>query len=150
MNGLIEFEVEKLFGSSINRAAIILKKRLTIMLKEAGYNITPEEFSILSRLWEKDGMSQSELVDKTIKDKSRVTRLLGSLSYKAYIYKETYEEDRRNQNIFLTERGKELRVNIMPIVLKLLSQASDGIKNEDMATTQTVLNEIFKNLNKLE
>lgn len=150
MNNIIEFEIEKSLGFSINRASIILRKRLTIMLKDAGYNITPEEFSILSRLWEEDGISQSELVDKTIKDKSRVTRLLGSLFEKSYVYKETQKEDRRNQIVYLTESGRKLKTNIVPIVLELLLQASDGINQEDIETTQKVLSEIFKNLNKLD
>lgn len=151
MNLIIEdFHIEGAMGSIINRAAIIIKKRLFSMLKEAGYDITPEEFSLLSRLWEADGVSQTELVEKTLKDKTRVTRLLGGLIEKSYIRKRVDEGDRRNYIVYLTEEGKAIRLVIIPIVIGLMKQASEGIEQGDIDVAKKVLKKIFENLNSID
>lgn len=148
MDFLIEnFHIDDALGHIINRAAIIIRKQLTVKVKEAGYNITPEEFSILSRLWEKDRISQKELVEKTLKDKTRVTRLLGGLIDKCYIKKDIEESDRRNYIVYLTEEGKALKLCIIPIVIKLMKQTAEGIEQRDIDVTKKVLGKIFKNLN---
>lgn len=144
------FNIEDTLGFNINRASIILRKRLTAMLKDVGVDITPEEFSILSRLWEEDGITQSLLVEKTIKDKTRVTRLLNSLINKSYVYKEIKEDDRRNQIVFLTKQGMSVKAIIVPIVLKLMQQASQGIVSEEIEMANNVLRRIFSNLNDIE
>jgi DNA-binding MarR family transcriptional regulator len=144
------FYIEDALGSIINRAAIIVKKRLHGMLKDAGYDITPEEFSLLSRLWETDGVPQTELVEKTLKDKTRVTRLLGGLIEKAYVRKTVDETDRRNYIVYLTEEGKSMRSVIVPIVIQLMKQASEGIEKKDINVAKTVLKKVFLNLNSIE
>ena len=148
MNFMIEnFNIDDALGHMINRAAIIIRKHFTMKVKEAGYDITPEEFSILSRLWEEDRISQTELVEKTLKDKTRVTRLLSGLIDKSYVKKEIDEADRRNYIVYLTEEGKALKTSIIPIVMKLMKQAAEGIEQEDIDATKRVLGKVFKNLN---
>jgi len=145
-----DFKIENALGFNVNRTSIVFRKRLTAMLKEAGYEITPEEFSLLSRLWEEDGITQTLLIEKTLKDKTRVTRLLGGLTKKSYVYRQIKEDDRRNQVVFLTEQGKALKVIIVPIVLELMSRAAVGITREEVDITQSVLRRIFSNLNEME
>ena len=148
MNFMIEnFNIDDALGHMINRAAIIIRKQFTMKVKEAGYDITPEEFSILSRLWEEDRISQTELVEKTLKDKTRVTRLLSGLIDKSYVKKEIDEADRRNYIVYLTEEGKALKISIIPIVIELMKQAAEGIQQEDIDATKRVLGKVFKNLN---
>ena len=117
MTAIDNFKIEETFGFMINRTSIILKKCLTTRLKDKGIDLTPEEFSLLSRLWEENGITQSSLVEKTIKDKAIVTRLLNNLIKKGYVYKKVNEDDRRNQIVFLTEEGHKLQNIIIPIVL---------------------------------
>jgi MarR family transcriptional regulator, organic hydroperoxide resistance regulator len=143
------FSIEDVLGSIINKAAIIIRKRLSIMLKEKGYDITPEEFALLSRLWETDGVPQSELVEKTLKDKTRVTRLLGGLVDKSYVKKEVDKSDRRNYIVSLTEKGKDMRTLAIPIVIQLMKQAVEGIDSRDVDVTKKVLKKVFENLNSI-
>jgi len=51
------FNLENTLGYLINRCAIWLKQELTHRFKQAGYDITPEEWAIRNRLWEQDDMS---------------------------------------------------------------------------------------------
>jgi len=142
-----DFKIENMLGFSINRASIILRKRLTTMLKDAGYDITPEEFALLSRLWEEDGISQSTLIEKTLKDKTRVTRLLNGLTKKSYVYKKTKEDDKRNQIVYLTDEGLSIKFAIIPIVQELMMLTTEGISTDELKITKSVLSKIFSNLN---
>lgn len=141
------YTIENMLGFNINRAAIIFRKRLSQALKDKGIDITPEEFAILSRLWEDDGILQNHLVEKTLKDKTRVARLLGNLKDKSLIYKEINEDDKRKQFVYLTPQGRKLQSVIVPIVLALMAQAGGNISPEELETTQKVLRQIFSNLN---
>lgn len=143
---LESFYIEDVLGAVINRAAIIIRKKLSVMLKEKGYDITPEEFALLSRLWENDGIPQTELGEKTLKNKTRVTRLLGSLIDKTYVRKEQDEADRRNYIVSLTEKGKDMRLVIVPIVMQLMEEASEGIDQMDIEITKKVLKKVYENL----
>lgn len=148
MNKQIEnFKIEDALGAVVNRAAIIIRKKLTDYLKEAGYDITPEEFSILSRLWDEDGLFQTEITERTLKDKTRVTRLLGGLIEKSLIEKKVDKADRRNYHIYLTKKGKALKYEVLPIVMRLLSSASANIQQSDLEVTIKTLKSIFNNLN---
>jgi DNA-binding MarR family transcriptional regulator len=148
INKVIEsFKIEEALGSVINRASIVMKKKLAELMKEAGYDITPEEFAILSRLWDKDGLFQTEITEKTLKDKTRVTRLLGGLIEKSLVEKKIDESDRRNFHIHLTEKGKALKYEVLPIVIKLMGIASANIHKNDLEITKETLKTIFINLN---
>lgn len=144
-----DFKMEESLGSVINRASIIVRKKLTTMFKDAGYNITPEEFSILGRLWDEDGLFQSEITEKTLKDKTRVTRILGGLIEKSFIEKKIDESDRRNFRINLTEKGKELKKELLPIVINLMGMSSKNISQSDLEVTIKTLKTIFNNLNSI-
>jgi DNA-binding MarR family transcriptional regulator len=141
------FYIEDTLGAIVNRAGIVIRKQLSIMLKQNGYAITPEEFAILSRLWETDGILQTELVEKTLKDKTRVTRLLGGLVDKLYVCKEQDKADRRNYIVSLTEKGKDMKLVIIPIVMQLMEQAVEGVDHKDVEVTKKVLKKVFQNLN---
>ena len=141
------FVLEETLGFAVQRASIIMKKQLIELFQEQGYHITPEEFAILGRLWEEDGLLQSVINDKTLKDKTTVTRLLNRLIKKGLIKKKTDAADRRNYRIHLTKKGKTLKDQIIPIVEQLLAAASRNITAADLQTTIQTLKAIFANLN---
>lgn len=145
--GIENFEIDNALGFVVNRASLIMTKKLASMFKEAGHDITPEEFSILSRLWEEDGLFQTEINERTLKDKTRVTRLLGGLIEKSLIKKSTDEADKRSYHVHLTEKGKALKYEILPIVIRLIEMSSTNITKSDLEITVKCLKEIFNNLN---
>lgn len=142
-----DFRISESLGHIVNRAAIIIRKKLAAGFKDAGVELTPEEFAILSRLWEEDGLYQTELTEKTLKDKTRVTRLLGNLIDKSFVEKKTDENDRRSYRIFITEKGRDHKSIVLPIVKELMEQASRHVSPEDMQTTIKTLKLVFENVN---
>lgn len=112
----LQHSVENLIGSDINRASIILRKKLTDLFKKHKIDLTPEEFALLSRVWENEGILQNHLVEKTLKDKTRVTRLLNNLSDKGFIYRKKLMTKTKESNLFsLQTKAKICNQQLCPL-----------------------------------
>ena len=67
--------LDKATAYSILRMSRLLRMDLSRTLQNAGVGITPEQWFILFRLYEQDGLSQSDLADKLLNDHPNITRL---------------------------------------------------------------------------
>ncbi len=143
---LDRFDIDQALGFVVNRTAIIMRQRLAARFRSVGYEMSTEEFVILARLWAEDGMFQSDVVEQTLKDKTRVTRLLGGMIMRNWIEKRTDERDRRNYRLYLTEEGKSLKPVLLPQVVAVIAAGSADISREDLDTTVRTLRKIFDNL----
>jgi DNA-binding MarR family transcriptional regulator len=144
------FNLENTPGYLINRCAILLKSELTHRFKQAGYDITPEEWAILNRLWEQDGMSQNELAERTIKDKTTITRFLDQMETKGLVTRKSSKEDGRFKNIHLTSNAQKLKPILIEITQGMLSQAASDLATQDIQTTLNSLRKIENNLLSME
>jgi MarR family transcriptional regulator, organic hydroperoxide resistance regulator len=143
------FQIENTLGYRINRCAIVLKQELQERFFRAGFTITPEEWIILNRLWENDKMTQNELSQKTLKDKTTVTRFLNDMEKDGLIQRVPSSTDRRNNHIHLTAKGRGLKEKLIPIAKSLLSDAAKGLDPKALEVTLSSLMEIEKNMTKL-
>ncbi|MBM9502663.1 MarR family transcriptional regulator [Leptospira sp. 201903071] len=141
-----DFQIEKTLGYRINRCAIVMKQELQERFSQAGFTITPEEWIILNRLWENDGMTQNELSQKTLKDKTTVTRFLNAMEKDGLIRRVPSTTDRRNNHVNLTSRGKKLKEELIPIAKSLLNDAAKNLDPKAFEITLDSLMKIEKNL----
>lgn len=140
------FPLENSLGFTIYRTALHMKSALQRTFKRQGYDITTEQWSILLSLWERDGLTQQEIADKTYKDKANITRFIGDLERAGYLARKPDPADGRKYAVYLTPRGRELRGELMPIVRNLWKTILRGIPARDVAATRRVLTGIFENL----
>lgn len=112
--------------------------------------MTPEEFAILVRPWKENGIPQSKLTEKTLKDKTNVSKLIDRLAKKSLIEKKSTKTDQRNNYIFLTDRGVKLKYLVLPHILQLIETMSKNIPVADIQAAIRTLKNISKNLKKLK
>jgi DNA-binding MarR family transcriptional regulator len=144
------FNIENTLGYWINRCAILLKNELTHRFKQAGHDVTPEEWVILNRLWEQDGLSQNELADRTIKDKTTVTRFLNNMEAKGLVIRKPNKEDGRFKKIHLTSTAQKLRPVLIKIAQGMLTEVSSNLSEANLHEVLTLLEKIEKNLLAIE
>ncbi len=120
--------------------------KLSKALKGHGYNITPYQWVVLYRLWEKEGLSQSQISELTIKDKPTITKMVDVLEKKKLVIRKLDKTDRRKYKIFLTESGRDLKKKLPPIVSEQLQKALSGIDEEEIENTKKVLRKMHNNL----
>lgn len=112
----------------------------------AGYDLTPEQWFILTRLREDQGMSQSRLGEKSFKDRHNITRILNLLEKRGYIERRANKKDTRAYRIFLTESGKTIQEELTGTVLNHLRHIYSGISNKDLSHMLKVLKQIVSNI----
>lgn len=140
----MKFSLDDSLGFILNLANTRMKNNLLHHFKE--YNVTPEQWAILNRLWEKEGLSSKELAELTSKDQPTIVRMLSRLERKSLIIRQVNPEDSRAYIISLTNEGRAIKVKLLPLALEALNKAIDGIPKEELEVTKAVLNKIIKNL----
>ena len=107
---------------------LFIKSRLYLNSRFRTYNVTVEQWAILTRLWQEDGISQSVLAEKCNKDLPTVTRIVKILKNKALVRVLKDDEDRRTSVVYLTAEGKQLKVPMNDIAAEL-----EGIINQTVS-----------------
>lgn len=140
----MQFSIEDSLGFIMNRTNTKLKNELLQRLKP--YDVTPEQWAVLNRLWEREGLSPKELAELTSKDQPNIARILDKLEKKELITRQTNPDDNRSFLIYLTDRGRELKDELIPLALAALNKALRGIEQEQVKELKLLLNRIYTNL----
>lgn len=140
----MKFNMDESIGFVINKTSQAIKKEFSRRLK--AYDLTPEQWSALNRLGEEDGLTQKDLAERTYKDSPNTTRIIDKLEKKGLLQRREDPEDRRAFQIFLTESGKSLREQIIPVASQLNVDVTDGLDKKDLSQLLQLMNRIYANL----
>ncbi|MGO0059890.1 MarR family winged helix-turn-helix transcriptional regulator [Brevibacillus fluminis] len=116
-------------------------------LKE--HDITPEQWAVLYRVSEREGMIQKEIAERAGKDRPTTTRILDALEAKGFVVKQAGEQDRRSFLVFSTEKGRALIEQIVPIEKQTIADATHGISAADVELLHRLLRQIGENIDRL-
>ena len=133
-------------GFVIYLANCRLRAALHKELEACGLSVTPEQWGVLSSLWEEEGVHQSLLAKKTAKDRHNITRILKILENGRLVRREPDERDRRLQRVYLTQKGWALREKLVPLVTQFLHHALAGLTQEDLDQMRRILGIVANNL----
>lgn len=124
-----------------------LSKMLAIQtFSNLQYDITPEQFSVLSVLMENEELYQRQISALTLKDRANVSRILSILEKKGYILKIESVSGRKTFKISITEYGRKIYEQVRPTILKLWAYTCKDIPEEKVDAFFEILSEIKKNL----
>lgn len=138
------FDLDKSPGFVICKTAIRFKAQMGRRLK--GFDITPEQWGVISMLWEEDGITQKELSSRIVKDQPNTTRILDKLELKGIIRRADYIEDRRAFLIYLTDEGRKMREELFPVVSQLRKDTCNGFTSDEIEKFMDMLNRVWVNL----
>jgi len=144
------FHLDSSIGYLLNRCTILLRFEVAKQFKRNGFDITPEEWVTLNRLWQKDGQAQTEIAHSTIKDKTTVARLIDRMEKKQLVVRKSSPEDGRVKEIYLTQKGQSLKEKLIPIAVNVLLQGTTDIEESDLKITLKVLSQFEQNLLNVE
>lgn len=112
------------------------------------YDLTTEQFAVLYRLSQQDGINQKELALRSAKDQPTITRILDALSKKGVIEKKLNESDRRAFLISLSPKGWELVDQAAPSEAKAIAEVFAGISPEQMDQLRQILSAMNANIDR--
>jgi len=111
-----------------------------------GLEITPEQWIVLVRLWQRDGRTVSELSESTQRDRPTMSRILDSMEAHGLVRRTADEKDARARIIELTREGKSMRKKLVPVAKRLVAQLEADIPEADLLVTRRTLRRMFENL----
>ncbi len=141
----MDFRLEESLGFILNKTNTKLKNQLFQRFKED--DITPEQWSVLTCLWEQEGISPKELADLIYKDKPNTNRILEKLQAKGLILRKLHPTDRRAYQIYLTERGWAIKDKLIVKVTQLQDEVTAGMEQAKVEEMKRLLNQMYANLN---
>lgn len=139
------FDIQLIFAILNGKVSAAINRKLSRNFRQNGMEITPEQWTVLLFLWEKDGVTQQELCNATFKDKPSMTRLIDNMECQHLVVRISDKKDRRTNLIHLTKTGKELEEMARFIANKTLKEALHGLTLEELRVSQEVLRKIFTN-----
>ncbi|WP_026768852.1 MarR family winged helix-turn-helix transcriptional regulator [Asinibacterium sp. OR53] len=141
-----QFKRGELYSVINNMASTAVARRMQKNFRQAGLDITIEQWSILYHLWKEDCLSQQELCNRTFRDKPSITRLIDNLEKQKLVKRMPSKEDRRINLVCLTETAKELQDRTIELANQTMSEALVGVNKEEIETVKTVLQRVYDNL----
>lgn len=136
------YDMDNAVGYAIGHTAARLKIGLRRVFDAGGHDVTPEQWVVLYRLYESQGLTQCGLGERTVKDKTTITRILDRLEGKKLVTRQRDAHDRRSQRIFLTPQGEGLVKALVPLVRRYAAEAFADVSPGDRASLQRILGSI--------
>lgn len=140
------WDLDNAFGYWLHLTFNRLRAESVRRFRAEGYEVTPEQWAVLVRLWQRDGRSQGELVEATFRDKTAITRLVDGLEEQGLVAREADPADRRRQHVALTEAGRALEGPLTAVVAAWVAEVTAGVPAEALAATVDVLRQVYANL----
>ncbi len=134
------FVIEESFGYLVSYLARLFAQLLTTYL--APHGVYPGQWAILMFLWIQDGLTQRELSRQVAIDEASMVRSIDRMERDGLVRRARNEHDRRQINIFLTEKGRALRDQLIPSVL-------DGNALVTKGFTESEQNQLFALLHRM-
>ncbi|MEB1809871.1 MAG: MarR family transcriptional regulator [Bacillaceae bacterium] len=141
-----KYVLQESIGYRIANTGRLVINRLNKNFKDNDYPVTHDQWSIMIRLWEEDGLTQQQLATLTGKDQPSVSRLINNLVKRGLVKRVQHPVDGRTNLIFLTSEGKKMQIGLIEQAQKTIQQISDGIPKDDLTVFLRVLDKINKNL----
>ncbi|ALS24639.1 MULTISPECIES: MarR family winged helix-turn-helix transcriptional regulator [Paenibacillus] len=138
--------IDHSLGFIINHAGRRLSQLLSLHYQP--YDITTEQWTVLNRLSERDGITQKDLAHRAEKDQTNITRILDQLERKGLVERRPNAVDRRSFLTFITDKGRSLNQVLLPIESRVVSSVLDGLSEEDVERLRAALIQITKNANR--
>lgn len=137
-------DLDESIGWLLNNAARLSARRFSGKLTP--YNVTPPQWGVLVALWEQDGLSLSELAQRSFFDGPTMTGIVDRLEKATLVERRRDSNDRRVINVYLTAEGRELEA-----VLPSLGRATDeeavaGLSAAQQAALLDALRAVIRNL----
>jgi DNA-binding MarR family transcriptional regulator len=126
---MLRENLERNFGFILHDVARLL--RTTYDRRVRDLDLTRSQWWVLTHLFRKDGITQSELAETLELEKPSLGRLLDRLEGKGWIRREACSSDRRAKRVFLTEAADAPMQVMREIASGVREDALSGLSNDD-------------------
>lgn len=135
---------EKSAGYLVRDTHLLFAKALRTRLQT--HQITPGQWYFLRALWDEEGLSQRELSRRVGTTEPTTVSALRLLARNGMIERVRNPKDRRTINIFLTDRARAMKAELMPVAIEVNDVATAGLSDEEFTQLRALLQKVRENL----
>ena len=138
------YTLDESIGFLVHQADLYLVNHLLSLFKP--HDLTVEQWKVLNRLVETDGLTQRELARKNSKDPTTLVRILDKMERKGLVERRDHPDDRRVFRITLTPRGRKLQAQLAPLAVRSSQDATRGMSEAEVKALKRLLRKVHANL----
>lgn len=139
---------EQSLGYAIGKTNWYLKTLLNRLLREEECGITNEQWLVLKVIVANPAVSQTEIAEKSQKEKTNITRIIDLLEKSGRIERRRDERDRRMYRIHATEEGKKVLKTVNPITQKTEKICTQSLNKKQVKEIIHSLNAVCDSIKK--
>ncbi len=123
-----EDRLHQLLGFQVSRAQVAVRALIDHALQAAGLAdvLTPGMGPLLYHLFEHNGCTISDIVQRVGLDKTTVTNLLKAMQGKGLVHRRRSRADRRRIRILLTDEGRALEEPCRQLLIRVESRLREA------------------------
>jgi DNA-binding MarR family transcriptional regulator len=110
-----------------------------LQVRFQAHGVSVGQWPLLLYLWDEDGLTQKELSRRVHIEEPTTTRTLDRMERDGLVRRERNPRNRRQVNVYLTERGQALRDELVPYALEVNGVATLGMSEQDKAKINSLL-----------
>ena len=122
----------------------LIKRRFQNKLKK--YNISLDQWIILSLIYQSEGSNQKKLAELSGRDRAAITRILNILEYKELIDRKNSYQDKREFLIYLTDKGIDIYKEAAVIMSQNAQEIKDYFNECELKKFKSLLDKLGSNL----
>lgn len=127
----------------IKLLTLLNERRLCAVLEP--YNLTPMQYGVLSCLWQRDGQVTSEISETLKALGGTLTCVLDGLESRLLVNRVRDRKDKRVFRVFLTDRGNELKIALIPKVVELQKVILECLTQEEVIQLSQLIDKLLIN-----
>jgi DNA-binding MarR family transcriptional regulator len=131
------FVIEDSLGYLVNRMARLIAHDLSEKIRPAGVAIG--QWPVLLFLWARDGMTQAELSRGVAIEPPTVVRTVDRMVRDGLVTRAPDPEDGRLSRIYLTQRARSLRDELVPLAAAVNGEILNGLTANEARTLRRLL-----------
>lgn len=114
-------------------------------VRQAGYDITIDQWLILKSLAENPSMTQNDISKIVFKDNASITRIIQLLVKAGYLVREAHPSDRRRVTLILTDSGYQVTKEVNEIAIKNRAKALKGVDPKAIEQMKKLMQQVMAN-----
>ncbi|WP_042196146.1 MarR family winged helix-turn-helix transcriptional regulator [Paenibacillus camerounensis] len=133
-------------GYWLHHTSALHKRAFATETKKFG--LTTEQYGLLLQLRDREKVSQKKLAGLIHKDQATTGKIVEKLEVKGFLKRLPDPSDRRAFQLYISDNGREVLNELIPIAETLETQAWEGITAEEMQLFESIMHRLQDNLYK--
>ncbi len=136
---------EKPLTYQLGQTMKLVRLKLLEKFKDNNVDLTMEHFTMLHYINQNGSLTQQDMADHFLRDKSIILRQVNSLLDHDYVKRMKDEDDKRKKNLILTDKGLKILQFSKELAHEVSDELLQGVSEEELTHFEAVIAKIQLN-----